>query len=203
LNILSFTSSFYILYSLFAIQNLFTLSLLVFTEIHGMKTLILVRHAKSSWDSFDIQDFDRPLNDRGKKDAPDMAARLKEKHLSIDALVSSPARRAKKTARIFAEGLKKDKDDIIFIDRLYGADVPTLTQVISSLEDKYDAVALFAHNPGLTDFANTLTTVRIDNMPTCSLFAVQASVNKWSQFAAAEKSFLFFDYPKNPLGHLD
>lgn len=168
-----------------------------------MKTLILVRHAKSSWDSFDIQDFDRPLNDRGKKDAPDMAERLKEKGLKIDALVSSPARRAKKTAKIFAEGLKKEKDDIIFIDRLYGADVPTLGDVVTHLEDKADVVALFAHNPGLTEYANTLTGVRIDNMPTCALFAVQAPVNKWSQFAGAEKSFLFFDYPKNPLGHLD
>ncbi len=168
-----------------------------------MKTLILVRHAKSSWDSFDIQDFDRPLNDRGKRDAPDMAARLKEKGLKVDALVSSPARRAKKTAKVFAEGLKKEKGDVIFIDRLYGADVATLKEVVSSLEDKYEAVALFAHNPGLTEYANTLSTVRIDNMPTCALFAVQASVNKWSQFADAEKSFLFFDYPKNPLGQFD
>ena len=74
-----------------------------------MKTLILVRHAKSSWDSFDIQDFDRPLNDRGKKDAPDMAARIKEKGLKIDALVSSPARRAKKNRQGVCRRLKERK----------------------------------------------------------------------------------------------
>ena len=168
-----------------------------------MKTLILVRHAKSSWGDANLQDFDRPLNDRGKKDAPEMAARLKEKGLKVDALVSSPARRAKKTARLFAPELKKEKEAIVYIDRLYGADAATLSEVVGSLPDKEDVVALFAHNPGLTDYANTLTGVRIDNMPTCSLFAVQAAINKWSQFAEAEKSFLFFDYPKNPLGLLD
>lgn len=171
-----------------------------FTEFHNMKTLILVRHAKSSWDAADIQDFDRPLNDRGKKDAPDMAQRLKDKGIKVDALVSSPARRAKKTARLFAEGLKKEKDAVIYIDRLYGADSATLADVVNALPDKYGVVALFAHNPGLTDFANTLTNVRIDNMPTSGVFAVQANVNSWTQFGAAAKSFLFFDYPKNPLG---
>lgn len=168
-----------------------------------MKTLILVRHAKSSWDSPALQDFERPLNDRGKRDAPDMANRLKEKGLKIDALVSSPAKRAKKTARLFALELKRDKEDIVYIENLYGADVATLQQVISGLPDKYETVALFAHNPGLTDFANTLTGVRIDNLPTSGMYAVQVETNKWSTFADSNKNFLFFDYPKNPLGLAD
>lgn len=168
-----------------------------------MKTLIVVRHAKSSWDSDSLQDFDRPLNERGKKDAPDMAERLKEKGLKIDALVSSPAKRAKKTAKLFAEGLKIDKEAIVFVDNLYGADVETLYAAVGNLANKYETVALFAHNPGLTDFVNTLTGVRIDNLPTCGVFAVQADTNTWSSFRLSEKSFLFFDYPKNPLGVAD
>src|ERR671912_2565705 len=132
-----------------------------------MKTLIVVRHAKSSWESDSLQDFDRPLNERGKKDAPDMAQRLKEKDLKIDALISSPAKRAKKTARLFAEELKFDKEKIVFIDNLYGADVETLYAAVHGLPNKCESVVLFAHNPGLTDFVNTLTGVRIDNLPTC------------------------------------
>ena len=168
-----------------------------------MKTLIVVRHAKSSWENNGLQDFDRPLNERGKKDAPDMAQRLKEKDLQVDALISSPAKRAKKTARLFAEGLKIDKDRIEFIDNLYGADVETLYAAVASLPNKYETVALFAHNPGLTDFVNTLTGVRIDNLPTCGVFAVQGDTHTWSNFKESEKVFLFFDYPKNPLGLLD
>ena len=168
-----------------------------------MKTLIVVRHAKSSWDSESLQDFDRPLNERGKKDAPDMAQRLNEKDLKVDALISSPAKRAKKTARLFAEELGIDKDKIVFVDNLYGADVETLYAAVGSLPNKYETVALFAHNPGLTDFVNTLTGVRIDNLPTCGVFAVQGDTNTWSAFKASTKNFLFFDYPKNPLGLAD
>ena len=86
-----------------------------------MKTLLLVRHAKSDWSTPSLGDFDRPLNERGKKDAPVMANRLIDKKVSIDAFVSSPAKRAKKTATVFAKEYKRDKDDIIFIEELYGA----------------------------------------------------------------------------------
>ena len=168
-----------------------------------MKTLILVRHAKSSWEIVGQDDFDRPLNDRGKKDAPEMAERLKEKGLKVDLFLSSPAKRAKRTARYFAEAFKQEKDDIQLDDKLYGATPVTFTEVISGLKDKHDVVAVFSHNPGITEFANSLTHVRIDNLPTSAIFAVQAHTEKWSEFRDADKSFLFFDYPKNPLGMQD
>ena len=79
-----------------------------------MKTLILVRHAKSDWGTPSLGDFDRPLNDRGKRDAPVMAQRLLDKKIKIDAFISSPAKRAKKTATVFAEAYDKKKDDIFF-----------------------------------------------------------------------------------------
>src|SRR5215217_5847539 len=168
-----------------------------------MKTLILVRHAKSSWDVIGQKDFDRVLNDRGKKDAPEMAQRLKEKGLKVDLFVSSPAKRAHKTAKYFAEAFKTDKDDIVLIDQLYEAPLDTFYEVVRGLNNKYDVVALFAHNPGITAFVNTLTEVHTDNMPTCSLFAVQVDTDSWNTFKESNKKFLFFDYPKNPLGHLD
>ena len=168
-----------------------------------MKTLIAVRHAKSSWDTIGQSDFDRPLNDRGKKDAPEMAQRLKEKGLKIDLFVSSPAKRAHKTAKYFAEAFKSDKADIVLIDRLYEAPMDAFYDVISGLNHKYDTVALFAHNPGITAFVNTLSDVHTDNMPTCGMFAVQADTNDWGAFQESNRQFLFFDYPKNPLGHLD
>lgn len=164
-----------------------------------MKTLILIRHAKSSWGEAGVLDSERPLNDRGKKDAPEMAKRLKKKDLKIDAIVSSPAKRARKTAKYFAEEFKIDKDEIIIEEDLYGADIPGFRKVVEGLKDKYDMVALFSHNPGITDYANILANVSIDTMPTCSVFAVQSNVNSWQEFNLGEKSFLFFDYPRNPM----
>jgi phosphohistidine phosphatase len=164
-----------------------------------MKTLILVRHAKSSWEAEGLSDSERPLNERGKKDAPEMAKRLLKRGLKIDKLVSSSAERAFRTARLFAKEMNIDKDKIGVDKTLYGAMPVQFEQVITSLKDKYDTVALFSHNPGITDYANTLSTVRTDNIPTCGVFAVQANVEHWVDFVGAEKSFLFYDYPKNPL----
>jgi phosphohistidine phosphatase len=164
-----------------------------------MKTLILIRHAKSSWDQPGASDSDRTLNERGKKDAPEMAKRLRKRGLKIDAFVSSPAERAFRTARYFAKEFDEKKNDILVEKALYGAMPSQFEQVVASLKDKWDTVALFSHNPGITDYVNTLCTVRTDNMPTCGAFAVQADVDSWAAFAKADKSFLFYDYPKNPL----
>jgi phosphohistidine phosphatase len=164
-----------------------------------MKTLILVRHAKSSWEEAGIDDFDRPLNERGKHDAPVMAKRLKNKNIDVDIFISSPAKRALRTAKYFAEEFDVDKKEIEQVSKLYGASVSTFLEVVSNIDEKNKIAVLFSHNPGITDFANTLTNVHIDNMTTCSIFAVQADADKWADFFRSEKNFLFFDYPKNPL----
>lgn len=162
-----------------------------------MKSIYVVRHAKSSWGDFTLPDFDRPLNERGKKDAPEMARRLLKKGIKFDAFVSSPAKRAQKTAAYFCEEFGVKKDTIILVDQLYHAAASTIYNVISGLDDEYKTVAVFSHNPGITDFVNNLVPeVRIDNMPTCGIFAVQAPVKSWKEFAAAEKVFISFDYPK-------
>ena len=162
-----------------------------------MKTLILVRHAKSDWSDSTLSDFDRSLNGRGKEDAPVMAHRLLDNKVEIDAFISSPAKRARKTARIFAKAYKVKKDDMIFHDELYGASENVFWDVITKADNKFKSIAIFSHNPGITDFANLLTSTRVDNIPTCGIFAVKAECDNWKEFKEAEKEFWFFDYPKN------
>ena len=161
-----------------------------------MKHVLLVRHAKSSWDNADTVDFDRPLNDRGKEDAPKMAQRLLEKEVSIDAFISSPAKRAKKTASLFAKEYDLDKDEIILVPELYHPSSDVFYAAIAQAPDDAKSIAIFSHNPGITDFVNELTNARVDDMPTCAVFAVKADVKQWSQFKEAKKEFWFFDYPK-------
>jgi phosphohistidine phosphatase len=161
-----------------------------------LKTILLVRHAKSDWSAPSLDDFDRPLNDRGKRDAPVMAHRLIDRKIEIDQFISSPAKRAKKTAIIFAKEFKYDKDEILFKDSLYGAGVAEFFDVVARLDSKYDTIAIFSHNPGITEFANQLTTTRIDNIPTCGIYGIKVDADKWEDFKEAKKEFWFFDYPK-------
>lgn len=167
-----------------------------------MKTLILVRHAKSDWSHEGLSDLERPLNDRGKRDAPEMAKRLKEKISSIDLFLSSTAKRAKKTAKYFMEEYGVDKDKLQVDARLYEDVTAAYDAVLISLENKYDTVALFAHSPTIGNYANAMTNVHTDNIPTCGMFAVQADAATWGEFIKSEKAFLFYDYPKNPLTDL-
>lgn len=163
-----------------------------------MKKIYLVRHAKSSWGDFTTPDFDRPLNERGKRDAPVMAKRLLKQDVKIDQFVSSPAKRAKKTCQAFCEVYDRDKKEIHFIDELYHASVETFFKTVASLDDKFHTVAIFSHNPGITDFVNALQSgTSIDNMPTCAIFAAQCDIDRWKDFPAAQKKFISFDYPKS------
>ena len=161
-----------------------------------MKTLIIIRHAKAE-QTFTLNDFERSLNERGKADAPVMAKRLHKK-TKIDAFVSSPAKRTKKTAEFFASAYNVDHKDIIYVSALYQASSRIFFEVVAELDDRFNSVAIFAHNPGITNFANELVPeATLDNMPTCSVFAVQAEVDQWSAFGKAKRTFLFFDFPKD------
>ena len=162
-----------------------------------MKTIILVRHAKSSWDDFSLKDEDRPLTDRGKKNAPDMARRLLKKKIPIDAILSSPAKRAKSTAEYFAKEYDIPKKKIKLIDELYMASSDAFVKTIRNAPEKADSIALFSHNEGITQFANSLSEARVDNMPTCSVFAVKVDIDNWNEFEPGKTEFYFFDYPKS------
>ncbi|MEO6328204.1 MAG: histidine phosphatase family protein [Ginsengibacter sp.] len=162
-----------------------------------MKSLLLIRHAKSSWGDVTLPDFERPLNERGKNDAPEMARRLKNKKIIIDAFISSPAKRAKKTAELFIEEFGLKKKEIILIPALYEASVEAFYRAILAVDNTLNRIAVFSHNPGITSFANELIKdVQLDNMPTCSIFAVRSNIKNWSDLKDAQKEFWFFDYPK-------
>ena len=162
-----------------------------------MKTVILVRHAKSSWDSDALSDFERPLNDRGKKDAPDMAQRLLSRKVGIDTFISSPAKRARKTAQLFVKEYNVPEESILYKSELYHALPEAFYEVIDKLEDQRLNIAIFSHNPGITAFANSLTeNMELDNIPTCGVFAIKINIEKWREFRVARKEFWFFDYPK-------
>ncbi|MEP7278281.1 MAG: histidine phosphatase family protein [Bacteroidota bacterium] len=166
-------------------------------SILPMKFLFLVRHAKSSWNDAAMADFDRPLNARGIRDAAEMGRRLLVRVSNIDAFVCSPAQRARTTAEKFSETFGKDKNEIVFEKGLYLAPESFFNQLICKFDNHLHSVALFSHNPGITYFANTLTTaIQTDNIPTSGIFAVKALTDNWEHFLTAEKEFLFYDYPK-------
>ncbi len=161
-----------------------------------MKTLYVVRHAKSSWGDLTLSDFNRPLNDRGQRNAPEMAQRLLKKKIHIDAFVTSTAKRALQTASHFIKAYGRSVEELQLQESLYHAPASEYFAVISAVDDRYDSIAVFGHNPGITEFVNQLTDSRIDNMPTCSIFAVDIDTKHWADFEAARKKFLFFDSPK-------
>ena len=143
-----------------------------------------------------LNDFDRPLNDRGKRDAPVMAQRLLTKKIKVDAFISSPAKRAARTAKTFAKEYGVKKDDVIYKTELYLASENVFYDVVSKADDAFDCIAVFSHNPGITDFANELTEVKIDNIPTSGVFAIKIDSKHWADLKDAKKEFWFFDYPK-------
>ena len=127
-----------------------------------------------------------------------MAKRLLDRKLKVGAFVSSPAKRARKTAGLFADAMGYNENDIVLVSALYQAPPAVFYEVVESLGEHFNTVALFAHNPGITEFVNDLSTVvQIDNMPTCGIYAVKADCKHWADFSKAKKEFLFFDYPKN------
>ena len=141
-------------------------------------------------------DFDRPLNDRGMSDAPMMAKRLLDKKIAIDVMIASPANRALTTANYFADEYALGKGRLAIMRKLYHARPPVFYEVVSEIDDSIRSAAIFSHNPGITDFVNDLTATRIDNMPTCGIFAIKAEIDYWKDFRNAKKAFWFFDYPR-------
>ena len=161
-----------------------------------MKMLYVIRHAKSSWSDPGTDDFDRPLNERGKADAPEMAKRMKSKGIKPDLIISSTAKRALKTAHIFAEVLGYPTDAIQLRRNLYEADVDTVFDVVREIAPETGRVLIFGHNPTFTGFVNELAGVRIDNIPTCGIAAVTLA-KPWNETGEHTGRLDWFDYPKN------
>jgi phosphohistidine phosphatase len=162
-----------------------------------MKTLHLLRHAKSSWQQFGMADRDRPLEARGERDAAKMGARWASRHVRPDLIVSSPALRALATAGLVAEGLGCERKDIDVDDRLYGASADALLAVVEGLDDKLESAMLVGHNPGLSDLARHFSG-EIAHMPTCALATFTFDATSWSDIGVARPARTAFDSPKQP-----
>ena len=161
-----------------------------------MKKLYLVRHAKSSWDDYMLTDENRPLSERGKRDAPAMAKMLNEKDPDLEYLLSSPAKRALETAKIFRKVFKLGKDKLDKDSRLYHASPSTMVEVIQNVDDRYQSLAIFGHNPGMTDFLNRFSDASIDNIPTCGVARIDVDIDTWKKFSYERGKLLAFYYPK-------
>lgn len=160
-----------------------------------MRQLILIRHAKSSWANPSLDDFDRPLNKRGKRDAPFMAKLLSEKKIYPDIIISSPAKRTKLTALEFANKLGIGSDEIQWSNKLYLASLTTLFKILKQVDNNIKIVFLFGHNPGLTDLQNFLCKEEIDNIPTCGIVSMKSD-KKWSEISSKDFNLDFFEFPK-------
>ena len=160
-----------------------------------MKTLMLVRHAKSSWDNTALPDRDRPLADRGKRDVARMSKRLAERDLKPDLIMSSPAARALATAEVIAMRLGCKRKNIAVNDRLYVGDADDLLEVIQELGDKLEHVMLVGHNPELTELARHLSS-EITDLPTCAIAEFTFEAKSWSEIGKAKPVQVALDYPK-------
>lgn len=159
-----------------------------------MKKLYIIRHAKSSWKDSELDDFERPLNKRGKQNAPFMGDKLKEKHVVPDIVISSPALRAKTTAEIIAKKVNYKKE-IVYDNDIYEADITTLHNIFTKVDNENGTVFLFGHNPEL----NMLAEVYVgfdENIPTCGVLEIEFNCERWRDIGANNAKLVSFDYPK-------
>jgi phosphohistidine phosphatase len=160
------------------------------------RLLFLVRHAKSDWAYDGLADIDRPLNERGYRDAPLMAARIAKLGQAPERLVSSPAVRALSTSLIFARQFEHDAGQLVIEPKLYEASPLAFINVIASQPDGASRLMVFAHNPTLTDVASELSGVAISDVPTCGVVCVRFDAATWSAAVRSRGSLEFFEYPK-------
>lgn len=164
-----------------------------------MKRILIIRHAKSSWAEIGQRDFDRLLNERGLRDAPEMAKRLMNRNISVDLFISSEARRALTTTQLMMLEMKIKNDQLIVVPQLYHAPPSVMLAAINNAPNEYDTIAIVCHNPGITVFANMIKGLSIDNVPTCGVLALTTNVSNWNEASIENLRFEFFDYPKNSL----
>ena len=162
-----------------------------------MKTLLIVRHAKSDWNNEDLSDFDRPLNARGRRNAPDMGKRIKKHALIPDLIWSSGALRARHTAELIAKEIGYPEESIVYDDHLYHAGHNSLLEQIKQQDDQHRFLMLVGHNPGLTYLASSLGSITIDNIPTAGVALLNFRMNSWSEIAFGKGNLEWYDYPKS------
>lgn len=159
-----------------------------------MKRLYLIRHAKSSWKDSNIDDFDRPLNKRGKRDAPLIANSFTTRNIKPDIIISSPARRTKKTAKILRKNINLDKK-IAYCKKLYDCFYIKSEELSKFVKPNHNEVAIVGHNPELTVFACSFVDFE-KNIPTAGVVGIEFDCKKWSEINYKNAKLMFFDYPK-------
>ncbi len=163
------------------------------------RTLVLIRHAKSDWGNPLLNDYDRPLNARGERDAPELGRRLRVKGIRPDGVIASTAQRADQTARAVVTGLGLEESMIQWERSLYHCRPETFETVLFGVDDALTTVFIVAHNPGISMFAQQLLPGQaIDDLPTCAALAVSITADRWIDLPTASKSLLFLDTPKHP-----
>jgi phosphohistidine phosphatase len=162
-----------------------------------MKTLYLMRHAKSSWNFDGLSDQERPLNSRGRTDAPSMGQALAERNIQLQLLVSSPAVRALSTAALVAKELDYPPERIEVVDGIYEADLDRLADVIHGLPDEAETVLLVGHNPTITDTANHFSPSAVPEMATAAVVCLRFQSETWADVSRHNAELYFVDSPKN------
>ena len=161
-----------------------------------MKTLTIVRHAKSSWSDSGLSDDKRPLNRRGERDAPEMGRRIQEHGIRPSLIISSPATRAWKTAKVIAHAINYPREFLQKEERLYLASLDEILDVVVAQDNGFNNLMVVGHNPGLTDFANFLVPGLTGNLPTAGVVSVQVDQDDWSLYERPATELLVHDWPK-------
>jgi phosphohistidine phosphatase len=145
-------------------------------------------------------DYERPLNERGEKDAPMMGERLKAQNVIPDVIVASTAKRAKQTAKKIAKAIGYDEEKIVWQEKLYHCIPAVFEEVLYDIDDNVKTVFIVAHNPGITEFINELSDqFYTDNMPTCGMVGAKFEAEQWNEFNRTNKTVFLYDYPKNEI----
>ena len=161
-----------------------------------MKTLYLLRHAKSSWDQPKLRDFERPLAERGLRDISRIGQRFSQSGRNVECIISSPAVRAKTTALLFAREVGYPEDDIIANPELYFAGAAMFLKAASLVDEHFRSAMLVGHNPAITEFVDDMCNAGIDNIPTSGLVELRLPVEQWSDVRYGNAELIDFDYPK-------
>lgn len=160
-----------------------------------MKTIVIMRHAKSSWDDTTLRDYDRPLNARGEADAPKMGKRIKGHGIIPDQIICSAAKRTRKTAKAVAIALDYPKADILKEKELYGAHDQRILDRIKMIPDSVETAIYIGHNPGITEIVNLLGNATIDNMPTAAIACYRFDVSHWADVRPNTGRLQFLEIP--------
>lgn len=161
-----------------------------------MKTIYLIRHAKSSWDNPALSDFNRMLNARGRLNAPFMGKKMVEENATIDCFIGSPAKRTTETSFLICSELNYDLEKIIFDNRIYEASLVDLIKVVNEIPNQLNSVAIVGHNPAINQLFNYLTDDDLQHFPTCGIGKIELEIDQWSEIIKGIGRKIFFIYPK-------